>query len=273
MKQIQRLIIFGLAIFLFSCKNDGNVLNVVNSESFSEKQIVIDGQLKLRLLPDSFKNLINDYPFQDKLNAMIVTIDGLRKAKSDSVWLNLLANWDNFRLYHIGTDGLPIFHANELIDLVGNSETIAVAQKWIELNSKMLKFSGETRFGDVLENLLLNSKIQVFNESLLKSVVYTHIDDQIFINLIGFSSVNHYHTTGGTVKLIQETDYPAGNEMTLKCESDDIRFLDVFIRIPSWAVNPKVTHGNVKYVAHPGEYCEISRKWGNGDEIKVILKN
>jgi DUF1680 family protein len=49
--------------------------------------------------------------------------------------------------------------------------------------------------------------------------------------------------------------------------------MDVFIRIPSWAVNPTVTHGNVKYVAHPGEYCEVYRKWNNGDQIKVELKN
>ena len=136
-----------------------------------------------------------------------------------------------------------------------------------------MKFSGEIRFADVLEKLLYESKSPVLSEKLLKSVIYTRIYDQVFVNIIGSSSISYQHTTGGTVKLIQQTDYPEGNEMILKCECSDLRFMDVFIRIPSWAVHPSVTHGNVKYVANPGEYCEISRKWENGDEIKVVLKN
>jgi DUF1680 family protein len=61
--------------------------------------------------------------------------------------------------------------------------------------------------------------------------------------------------------------------MTLTCETNDARYLDVYIRIPEWAVNPTVAHGNVKYVAHPGEYCQISRKWKDKDEFFIILKN
>ena len=83
----------------------------------------------------------------------------------------------------------------------------------------------------------------------------------------------HHHTTGGTVKLTQRTDFPRSNIVTLTCETNDARYLDVFIRIPEWAVNPTVAHGNVKYVAHPGEYCQISRKWKDKDEFYIILKN
>jgi DUF1680 family protein len=61
--------------------------------------------------------------------------------------------------------------------------------------------------------------------------------------------------------------------MTLKCESNDVRYLDVFIRIPEWAINPTVSYGNVKYVAHSGEYCQVSRKWHDGDEFRIVLKN
>jgi len=256
-----------------ACNDDGNLLNVVNSMAFPEKQIVIEDQVKQRLSIDSTE-ILNVYnPFQDKLNAMFTRIDDLKKNRSDSLWLVLLANWNDFRLNHIGNDGLPIFQANELIDSTGNSETIAVARMWAELNSRLLKFSGEVRFGDALEKLIYESKGRVIDEKLLKSVVYTHIDDQIFINIIGSSSITHYHTTGGIIKLIQETDFPLSNEVTIKCESDDSRFIDLFIRIPSWAVNPTVTHGNVKYVAHPGEYCEIARKWNGGDEFNINLKN
>jgi len=137
----------------------------------------------------------------------------------------------------------------------------------------MLQFSGEAQLGDAIEQSLYNSGTPVLTDKFLKSIVFTHIYDQIFVNLLASATVEHYHTTGGTIKLILETKYPESNEMTLTCKCDDVRYLDVFIRIPSWAVNPTVQHGNVKYVCHPGEYCQISRKWNDGDEIQVLLRN
>jgi DUF1680 family protein len=124
-----------------------------------------------------------------------------------------------------------------------------------------------------MEKVLYDAEVPLLSADLLKSIIYTHIDDQIFVNIFGSSSLIHHHTTGGVIKLIQETSYPASNDITLKCETNDARFLNVFIRIPSWAVNPTVTHGNVKYVPHPGEYCQISRMWKDGDEIRILLKN
>jgi DUF1680 family protein len=187
---------------------------------------------------------------------MIAESDRVKKSESDSSWTSLISKWEDFRKNTTGIEGIP-----------------AAFGKWAELNVRLLKFSGENRFADVLEKMLYESKKPVLSEKLLKSIIYTRIYDQVFVNIIGSSSVSYSHTTGGTVKLIQQTDYPEGNEMILKCECGDVRFMDVYIRIPSWAVNPTVTHGNVKYVARPGEYCEISRKWENGDEVKVILKN
>jgi len=152
-------------------------------------------------------------------------------------------------------------------------EAMGVAGKWAELNIMLLKLSGEVRFGDVIENLLYKEEMPVLTEKQLKSIIYTHIDDQIFINVLGGSSFDYQHTTGGNVRLTQTTRYPLGSEIILSCEVGDVRYMDVFIRIPEWAVNPTVTHGNVKYVARPGEYCEIYRKWRNGDEFSIKLKN
>ena len=158
------------------------------------------------------------------------------------------------------------------VDTVSGSLPNTTILRWAELNANLLKFSGEAKFAKVLENILYTQNQPVLSEKLLKSVIYTHIFDQIFIHIPTTSSVSFQHTTGGNVKLIQQYD-PSKKEMMLKCECGDTRFLDLFIRIPSDAVKPTVTHGNVKYVAIPGEYCEISRKWKNGDEIRVSLKN
>lgn len=270
MKLIRLIAIFGIALFSVACGSQKDSFNGVNSESFPETQVTLGGEISRYLSGDSAATVQHQNGSMKILDDLILQAQNIRETKSGSSWIAFLSDWENLRKNQFGANGMPV---TPNADSLNNSEAIAIAQKWAELNIKLLKFSGEVRFGDVLEKSLYEMPIPALTDRLLKTVIYTHIEDQIFINLIGSSSVNHYHTTGGTIKLIQETDFPEKNEMTLKCECADTRYLEVFIRIPEWAVNPAVTHGNVKYVAHPGEYCQISRKWKDGDEFKIILKN
>jgi len=264
MKLLRIFAIIGIAAFLISCGSTENGLNVVNSESFPAKNISLDGSITQRLTADSVEFSSEQNSLLIKLDRMIQDTEKLRKNHSDSLWNAVSARW-----YYFGKDVWPISSS----DSVSDSKASVIAKKWADLNIALLKFSGEVRFGDAIDSLLYKSPRLVLTERQLKSIIYTHVDDQIFINVFGSSSFYYQHTTGGNVKLIQQTDYPLGNEMILTCEVADVRYVDVFIRIPSWAVNPTVTHGNVKYVARPGEYCEIYRKWNNGDEIQVRLKN
>ncbi len=260
MKHIQLIVISGIALFFAACGNQPYRLTVVNSVSFAEKQITIEGLFAQHLWTDSLSHTQESTAVTQKLDEMISKSKELKISNSDSSWIYILKVWDEFRTNQI----------NLSADTSANSKLLL--QKWAELNINLLKFSGEVRFGDELERLVYH-KIPVLSNEMLKSVIYTHIYDQIFINVIGSSSLTHYHTTGGTIKLIQKTTFPESNEMTLTCENEDVRYMDVFIRIPGWAIHPTVTHGNVKYVARPGEYCQISRKWKDGDEIRVMLKN
>lgn len=270
MKLNQLIAISGIVWIFSSCGSGNSGLSVLNSQSFSETQISMDSRLIQRLSADTVASVQDKNPLMLSIEDMISRAEKLKTNPADSGWTTLSTSWDDFRNRYTGADGI-LFKQSE--DSSTNAQNTIVLKKWAELNKRLLKFSGEVRFGDALERLLYEPKVPVLSEKFLKSAIYTHIDDQIFVNVIGSSSLNHYHTTGGTIKLIQVTDFPENNEMTLKCECADTRFLVVFIRIPSWAVNPTVTHGNVKYVARAGEYCEISRKWKNGDEFKIILKN
>ncbi|MBW8325018.1 MAG: glycoside hydrolase family 127 protein [Prolixibacteraceae bacterium] len=260
MNLVRLIVISGIALLFTACGSENESFNRANSQSFAEKQITLEGALSLRIGVDSVNRTQESSFLIKNLEEMLSVTATLKKTKSDSSWTALQKNWEEFR-------------SNEavlLADTSGNS--VVVLQKWAELNSQLLKLTSEVRFGDALEKLIYEPKFYL-PERLIKSVIYTHIDDQIFINLFGSSSLNHQHTTGGAIKLIQKTEYPSTNEIALFCECSDTRYLDVFIRIPEWAVNPTVTHGNVKYVARPGEYCQISRKWRNGDEFSIELKN
>ena len=264
MKFTKQILIFVFAALASSCGTDEARLTVVNLQSFPEKQVAVDTLLAERLLADSAAQTQTFAAGSAKLARLIQEASTLRENQNPGNWQAFLTGWEDFRSNAIATGRTP---------LSAGDSTATDLQAWAQLNIGLLKLSGEVRFADAVEDLLYSSSMPVLTGAQLKSVIYTHIDDQIFINLPGSSSLTHAHTTGGTVKLIQETSYPATNTILLKCESTDKRYLDVFIRIPSSAVNPTVTHGNVKYVARPGEYCQISRKWNTGDEILVSLRN
>lgn len=272
MKLVPLFLAVAMAVIFSSCKNDPNQLSVINSESFHESQIQIFFQPKYKLaISDSLSkksikesDAIAQFNAIIQLDEMLSMTEKIRKSGSDSLWIALTNRWTQFNSETAG-----IGQANSP-DGKMFPETI---QKWAELNVALVKLSGEVRFGDAIEKMLHGTENIFIPEQLIKSVIFTHIDDRIYINVIAASSMEYHHTTGGNVKLIQDTNYPKNNTMILKSVCNDTRFMEVNIRIPSWAVNPTVTHGNVKYVARPGEYCQISRKWNDGDEFQVVLKN
>lgn len=153
-------------------------------------------------------------------------------------------------------------------------ETLSVddVNAWVALNDSLLKYTQEVRFADALERIAYNPVgDNLLETNQLKSFFYTRLYDRIYFNVFGSSSLQYEHTTGGVVRLVQLTDYPFDNRISIKVELQDTRYLDFFIRIPEWAVHPRVTVKGVKYNVVPGQYTEISRMWKNGDEVEFFL--
>ena len=277
MRRTPFFVFIGLILISSSCEKDLNRLSVINSESFNERQINLHFQSEPHLVADSLvenelSTLTNNQQLVlSELDKLISMTKLIRGSESDSIWAELSRKWNEFNTKYFGNGSTPF--TSYILSSDSNEIFPEAIRKWTELNIELVKLSGEARFGDALEKILYGKENVIFSEKLLKSVIYTHVFDQIFINIIGSSSMDYQHTTGGNVRIIQETNYPNGNEMILKTECSDVRYMDIFIRIPSWAINPTVTQGNVKYVARPGEYCQISKKWKTGVEIKVVLKN
>lgn len=269
MKFTQLLASVAMVIIFSSCLNDPNTLNPVQSVSLHEQQVELHFESSPPPVQDSLQGLTKEQrSVIQELDDMLSMKDRILQTRTDSLWPVLTRKWTEFSLKHIGTHRTP-YAQDEALSTTFFPEA---ARKWAQLNVDLVKLSGEVRFGDALEVLLYGTPQGVFPGNLLKSVIYTHVYDDIYINVIGASSMEYAHTTGGLVKIIQQTNYPQSDEMTLAVETNDVRYMDVFIRIPSWAVNPSVTHGMVKYVANPGEYCQISKKWRTGDAIKVLLR-
>lgn len=271
--KITRVLILLYVMLSFSyCKKDPNRLSVINSNSFHEKQVELHFQLPPPMVQDSLVK-DNDSEQQSsiiqRLDELLSLKERVMESPDNKLWKDMKQQWTEFSDQFIG-DSLSLMGNQYPVKMKLSSEN---AVKWAQLNIDLLQFSGEGQFGDALERLLYGNSGFRFPDSLLKSIIYTHVFDDIYINIIGSSSMEYQHTTGGAVKLIQDTNYPKGSEMILKIETNDVRLVNIFIRIPAWAVNPKVSYGNIKYVAHPGQYTEVSKKWSKGDEITVSLKN
>ena len=270
MKFTQLLVSIWMVLIFSSCLKDPVKLYPIQSESFHEKQIELHFQPFQTAVQDSLVTFSQEQNrVSEELDEMLSITQRIIQSRSDSLWSTLNMKWTEFNTHYFGAGRSPYVVNEAATDSLFPEATL----KWAQLNVDLVKLSGEVRFGDALEVLLYDKKGDALPEKLLKSVIFTHLSDKIYINIIGSSSMEYQHTTGGTVKLIQQTNYPTSNEMTLMCETNDVRYMDVYIRIPSWAVNPSVSHGNVKYVARPGEYCQISKKWRTGDEIRVVVKN
>lgn len=272
MKFTHALLWLSLIIVFANCKKDPGNLSVTGSTSFHPQQVELHFRVPSPAIPDSVLNIDTLQQLgaiDGELNELYVLKERVMQSPDDQLWRELKQKWNDFRGKYMDDYSLPIAEGQSFKSQL-SAET---AHRWALLNIDLLKFSGEVPFGDALEILLYgNSKFRL-SDSLLKSVIYTHVYDDIYINILGSSTMEYQHTTGGAVKIIQETNYPRGMDMILKIETGDVRMLNLFIRIPSWAVNPKIQFGNVKYVAHPGEYSELSKKWKRGDEITVSFKN
>jgi hypothetical protein len=272
MKFTHLLLWLSLLIISSSCKKDPDSLSVVNSNSFHVQQVELHFQVPPPAGQDSLLSdgvLQQQSTIMEKLDEMISLKERVMQSPDNKLWKDMKQQWKHFSDQYIG-DSLTL---KDQQSSQNGKLSLENAVKWAQLNADLLKFSGEVQFGDALEVLLYGNPHYQIPDSLLKSIIYTHVFDDIYINIFGSSSMEYQHTTGGIVKLIQDTSYPKGNDMILKIETNDVRLLNLYIRIPSWAVNPKVSYGNIKYVAYPGQYTEVSKKWSKGDEITVSLKN
>lgn len=96
--------------------------------------------------------------------------------------------------------------------------------------------------------------------------IYYKEDDKLYVNLFISSKINY-----DDVEILQETDFPYGEESILRFNKGKETFLDLKIRVPRWCKeNIKVTvNNNESYTEEKNGYISIQRKWNKGDFIKI----
>ncbi len=101
--------------------------------------------------------------------------------------------------------------------------------------------------------------------------IYYQVPGRLWVNLYAPSTVN-WQAQGA--QLTMETDFPEGQNATLKIQLAAPKKFTLSLRRPSWAGNGfalKVNGKAVKVSSAPGSYIELNRIWKSGDSIALTL--
>jgi uncharacterized protein len=173
----------------------------------------------------------------------------------------------------------------------------------------LMSFTGEARYGDGLERVLLNTILGALDPdddggyyyyadyqagarkkyyqrkwpccagTLAQSVadyplnLYFRDESGIYVSLYAGSEV-HWKVHGTGVKLTQRTAYPESEHVEIVVEPQSPAAFAVHLRVPGWMQRPARITVNGKaagVAAEPGTFATIRRSWRRGDCIELTL--
>ena len=245
-----------LLFMLFSCSQKNQF-----PEMLSEKVAAENVFLNQPLFPDNSLALIDSVQKNDfgkELNELLVCKQFYENrneqfdlAKLENLWTNLKGERENFS-----------------VESVSN---------WIEITGFLLEITGKELYAQELENVVYQSHL-IFSEAELKQIekqlipwIFTKNVDHIHVNLFVNATVKYNHTLKGAVEITQVSNFAESGKVQIKFKMEQKRYIELFVRIPEWAEGATVVEKGVKYVAIPGSYSQITRKWSTGDFVEVKL--
>lgn len=199
--------------------------------------------------------------------------------------------------------------ADSLTTTADHFETPCGAYATMKLARYLMRFTADARYGDGLERVLYNgllavkppdsegnspyyssynpgatkvfypSKWPCCSGTLVQGVadyvrnVYFQAPGEIYVNLFTPSRVR-WSIPGRRISLVQETDYPAGEHVTLRMDADAPAQFAVMIRIPGWLRQEpdiRINGRRAVIAAVPGTFAALRRTWKGGDRIELQL--
>jgi uncharacterized protein len=179
----------------------------------------------------------------------------------------------------------------------------------MKLARYLLRATGDARYGDGLERVVYNALLAVKSPdsdgdypyystygmhavkefyphkwpccsgTLVQGVadyvlnVYFRSANAVYVNLFVPSEVT-WARNGSTVKLVQETTYPAGDVTLLSVQTAAPTTFSLGIRVPGWlGDSAEIRVNGVKQhaAALPGTFAILTRTWHNGDRVEMHL--
>ncbi len=213
------------------------------------------------------------------------------------------------RLYLTGTASYgEHFHDDFDLPNVANVGETCVTVTWLQFNAQLLRLTGEARFAEQLERVVLNQLfgaqrpdgaawgyyVQMEGKkpysatldghcclssgprgvSLIPTFGLSTDADGVVVNLYDAGKASLTLRDQTVVKLTTTTLYPADQHIRIAVEPSAKKTFAVKVRVPAWCKSPSIQVGGKAVDAKPGAdgYVAIAREWSQGDSIELAFK-
>jgi DUF1680 family protein len=163
----------------------------------------------------------------------------------------------NSLLSGVSLDGKSYFYTNPLCV----TDDLTYTLRWSKQREEYISYS----------NCCPPNTIRTI--AVIHNYVYSISDKGLYINLYGGNILSVSLKDGSKLKLKQVTSYPWDGNVRISFEQVPEKEFSVFLRIPEWSDTAEILINGIKsdLSAIPGEYCEIRRKWTDGDNVALII--
>jgi DUF1680 family protein len=221
-----------------------------------------------------------------------------------NAWQDIVDN----RLYLTGAASYwEHFHGDHDLPNNNNVGETCVTVTWLEFNAQLLRLTGEARFADQLEHVVLNQLlgaqqcdgmawgyyVQLEGRkpytstldgqcclssgprgiALIPTFAVTTDADGVVVNLYDTGTSRLSLRDHFSVKLTTETQYPGDELIRITVEPAELKSFAVKLRIPAWCSRATAEVNGKRIPATIGRdgYVVIRRTWKPGDRINLRL--
>ncbi len=234
----------------------------------------------------------------------------LYRTTGDRVLLDICLNaWRDIvdhRLYLTGAASYrELFHDDFDLPNVNNVGETCVTVTWLQFNAQLLRLTGEARFAEQLEHVVLNQLlgaqkpdgtawgyyVQMEGKkpysatldghcclssgprgiALLPTFAVTTDADGAVLNLFDAGTAQLTLRDGTPLTLKIATRYPADGRIRVTMELREAREFSLKLRLPAWSKESSLTpYAGAK--PGPDGYTTVRRTWKSGDTVELNLK-
>lgn len=245
------------------------------------------------------------YTMMSNLNGLI---DLYRLTADQTLLSAVMRAWDDIvqhQLYFTGTVS-PSEHFRSdgrLLSLPSSNvgETCATVT-WLQLNWRLLRLTGEARFGQEIERTVYNhllaaqdprsGNISYFTAlaghkehnaaplccvssgprgiSLIPRLTWGLAGNAFVVNLYVAGRAD-FEIDGAPVQVISETQFPLEGDISLSVRVARPTHFTVRLRVPEWATRFQVTVGSQTFTGQAGRMLDITRTWSRSSALKISM--
>ena len=222
-----------------------------------------------------------------------------------NAWEDIVRN----RLYITGAASYgEFFHDDFDVPNVANVGETCVTVTWLQFNAQLLRLTGEARFAEQLEHVVLNQLlgaqrcdgsawgyyVQMEGKKPYSSTLDGHCclssgprgialiptftvstdADGVVVNLYDAGTATLTLRDGTAVTLTTGTRFPSEGQIRMDVDPAEPKTFAVKARIPAWSASAEVRVNGKPVTAKTGSdgYAAVTREWKKGDRMELRFK-